>query len=171
MCGDSRYHRTMHSLDFKVFPGASEPILWKGDDVHSAEGERRPVFIAGVRGIAAVMKAAPQPPSSCPCWCLFNPAPLPEKMFACEPADVLIMDWASVLRGACGCPHGVWSPLRGKTENIYLSCRVSCATLWRLCSKNGKLSVKMLKIHPLRRSNMKVDNVSKSVWCISVRLR
>lgn len=74
---------TMASLGFKVFPGVSEPILWKGDDVHSPEGERRPVFIAGVRRIAAVMKAAPQPRSSCPCWCLFNPAPLPEKMLLC----------------------------------------------------------------------------------------
>lgn len=111
--------------------------------MHSAEGER-PVFIAGVRRIAAVMKAAPQPRSSCPCWCLFNPAPLPEKMFACEPADVLVMDCVSV-PAAARTASGLLLEARRKTFICYAEYRVQhsegCA------QKKGKLSVKMLKIH------------------------
>lgn len=34
-----RHAHTMHSLDFKVFPGVAGPVLWNRDDVHSVDGE------------------------------------------------------------------------------------------------------------------------------------
>lgn len=80
--GYSRYstwgHRTKHSLDFKVFPGVTGPILWKRDDVHSVEGELQRWESADIYSwcwpSAMVMKAAPTAPIICPCCCLSSPA-------------------------------------------------------------------------------------------------